>query len=142
MNVPIIQVSLFSTSDPYQHYRLGQAVSALREKNIQIIVSGMAVHNLRDMRFAMGNPKPMPYTVSFDEALKDAVTGPSNGRKERMAQLLKRSYAKQAHPTFEPLLPIFVGAGAAGEDEAKRLWTLKEGSVSWEQYGLGGVPAV
>ncbi|OJD23276.1 hypothetical protein ACJ73_05371 [Blastomyces percursus] len=51
LNVPIVQVSLFKTEDPIQHYRLGQAVAKLREENIQIIVSGMAVHNLRDLRF-------------------------------------------------------------------------------------------
>ena len=102
----------------------------------------MAVHNLRDMRFAMGNSRPMPYAASFDEALKDAVTGSADGREERMAQLLKRPDARQAHPTFEHLLPIFVGAGAAGEDEAKRLWTMKEGSMSWAQYRFGEVATV
>ena len=105
LNVPIVQISLFASEDPSRHYHLGKAISALREQNVQIIVSGMAVHNLRDMRFAAGSPKPMPYTVSFDEALKDAVSGSVNGREERMAQLLKRPDAKQAHPTFEHLLP-------------------------------------
>lgn len=99
----------------------------------------MAVHNLRDLRFARGNPTPLPYTTSFDEALKDAVNGRAEGREARMAQLLKRPDARQAHPTFEHLLPIFVGAGAAGEDEGKRLWTLKEGSMSWAQYRFGNV---
>ena len=141
LNIPIVQVSLFSSSDPYQHYHLGQAISSLRDQNIQVIVSGMAVHNLRDLRFAMASPKPMPYTASFDEALKDAVTGSAEGRKERMAQLLKRPDARQAHPTFEHLLPVFVGAGAAGEDEGERLWTLKEGSTSWAQYRFGKVAA-
>lgn len=136
-----MQVSLYSSEDPYQHYRLGKAVFALREQDIQIIVSGMAVHNLRDLRFAIGVPNPTPYTISFDEALKDAVTGPADGREERMARLLGRLDARQAHPTLEHILPIFVGAGAAGEDEAKRLWTFKEGSVSWAQYRFGEVAA-
>lgn len=141
LNVPIVQVSLFGSEDPYQHYHLGKAVFALREQNVQIIVSGMAVHNLRERRLAAGSQKPMPYTVSFDEALKDAMTGSVNGREERMAQLLKRPDAKQAHPTFEHLIPAFVGAGAAGEDEAKRLWTLKEGGMSWAQFRFGEVTA-
>ena len=142
LKVPIVQVSLFSSEDPYQHYRLGQAVSALRERNVQIIVSGMSIHNLRESRTARTRPEPMPYTVSFDEALKDAVTGPADGREERMAQLLKRSDARQAHPTFEHLLPIFVGAGAAGEDEGQRLWTLKDGSMGWAQYRFGEVAPI
>ncbi|KAJ5110054.1 hypothetical protein N7532_002699 [Penicillium argentinense] len=130
LNVPIVQVSLFDTEDPDQHYRLGQAVSHLRSQNILIIVSGMAVHNLRDMRFTMGSPRPLPYAVSFDEALKEA---------KAMAELLKRPDARQAHPWFDHLLPIHVGAGAAGVDEGKRLWTFPEGSMSWAQYRFGEV---
>lgn len=137
LNIPIVQVSLFKTEDPVQHYRLGQAVSHLRDDNILIIVSGMAVHNLRDMMFSFGDPKPLPYTASFDEALKDAVTTAPAEREKAMADLLKRADARQAHPYFDHLLPIHIGAGAAGEDLAKRLWTLKEGSMSWAQYRFG-----
>ncbi|KAF9887958.1 hypothetical protein FE257_009480 [Aspergillus nanangensis] len=137
LNVPIVQVSLFNSEDPVQHYKLGQAVSALRDENILIIVSGMAVHNLRDLRFTRGDPKPMPYTVSFDEALKEAVTTAPADREKAMADLLKRPDARQAHPSFEHLLPIHIGAGAAGEDVARRLWTYKDGSMSWAQYRFG-----
>ncbi|KAJ5754174.1 Aromatic ring-opening dioxygenase LigB subunit [Penicillium nucicola] len=139
LNVPIVQVSLFETEDPDQHYRLGQAVSRLREDNILIIVSGMAVHNLRDLRYTFRNPKPMPYAVSFDEALKDAVTTAPAERQKAMAELLKRPDARQAHPSFEHLLPIHIGAGAAGEDRGKRLWTYPEGSMSWAQYRFGTI---
>lgn len=139
LNVPIVQASLFDTEDPHQHYRLGQAISHLRKENILIIVSGMAVHNLRDLRFTFGNPKPMPYAVSFDEALKDAVTAKPAERESAMAEMLKRADARQAHPTFEHLLPIHVGAGAAGEDAGMRLWTLPEGSMSWAQFRFGEV---
>lgn len=137
--MPIVQVSLFNTEDPDQHYRLGQAVSHLREKNILIIVSGMAVHNLRDLRFTMGSSRPLPYAVSFDEALKEAVTADPADRQSAMAKLLQRPDARQAHPWFDHLLPIHVGAGAAGEDRGKRLWTLPEGSMSWAQYRFGEV---
>ncbi|KAK2804918.1 hypothetical protein FQN50_006428 [Emmonsiellopsis sp. PD_5] len=141
LNVPIIQASLFDTEDPTQHYALGRAVSALRDENIQIIVSGMAVHNLRDLRFTFGNPTPMPYTTSFDEALKEAVTKPVAQREQAMKELLVRPDARQAHPSFDHLLPIHVGAGAAGEDLGRRLWTLKEGSMSWAQFRFGEVAA-
>ncbi|KAL4917702.1 Extradiol ring-cleavage dioxygenase, class III enzyme, subunit B [Aspergillus aurantiobrunneus] len=137
LNVPVVQVSLFNTEDPMQHYRLGEAVTKLRDENILIIVSGMAVHNLRDLRFSFGDPRPLPYTASFDEALKDAATKPPAERAQALADLLKRGDARQAHPYFDHLLPIHVGAGAAGDDLGKRLWTLKEGSMSWAQYRFG-----
>ena len=140
LNVPIVQVSLFSSEDPNQHYDLGRAVANLRSQNIAIIVSGMAVHNLRDFRFSTGTLRPMPYTISFDEALKDAATSLPAKREQKMANLLQRGDARQAHPSFDHLLPIFVGAGAAGDDIGERLWTLKEGSMSWAQYRFGEVP--
>lgn len=139
--MPIVQVSLFKTEDPIQHYRLGQAVAKLREENIQIIVSGMSVHNLRDLRFTFGSSTAMPYAFSFDEALKDAVTTAPSQREQALADILKRPDARQAHPTFDHLLPIHVGAGAAGEDVGERLWTLPEGSVSWAQFRFGQVAA-
>lgn len=101
LNVPIVQVSLFATEDPVQHIALGKAVSKLREEGIQIIVSGMAVHNLRDMRFGMDGVRP--YTKSFDEALRVAVEAPAEGgeRDRKLVELLKRSDARPAHPSFE-----------------------------------------
>ncbi|KAL9131940.1 MAG: hypothetical protein Q9217_000220 [Psora testacea] len=119
LRVPIVQAFLYSSEDPYQYYALGRAVSSLRSEGIVIIVSGMAVHNLRDLRFAVGNPKPMPYASSFDEALKEAVESEPEAREESMAKLLKRGDARQPHPTFEHILPIFVGAGAAGRTRGR-----------------------
>jgi 4,5-DOPA dioxygenase extradiol len=140
--VPIVQVSLPGSEDPIQHYRIGQALSKLRDENIQIIASGMAVHNLRDLRFARSSPKPMSYVVSFDEALKDAVTAPPDQREKALADLIMRPDARQAHPTFEHLLPIHIAAGAARGDLGKRLWTLIHASFSWAQFRFGEPPVV
>ena len=139
LNVPLVQVSLYGSEDPGSHYNLGKAVASLRSQGIAIIVTGMVVHNLRDFRFTMGDPKPMPYTVSFDEAVKDAATSHPAEREKAMKLLLKRSDARQAHPTLEHLLPLHIGAGAAGEDVGRRLWTYKEGPLSWAQYRFGDV---
>lgn len=139
LNVPLVQVSLFSSEDPHQHYNLGRAVADLRSQNIAIIVSGMAVHNIREYRSTTGITPAMPYTISFDEALKDAVTSLPTEREQKMADLLSRPDARRAHPSFDHLLPIFVAAGAAGDDIGERLWTLKEGSMSWAQYRFGAV---
>ena len=146
--VPLVQVSLFDIErgatglDAEKHIRLGRAVERLREEGILIVVSGMAVHNLRDMGYG-GLGQVMEYTKSFDEALKEAVESHGTGedRDKAMVQLLSRPDAKKAHPTFEHLLPIHVGIGAAGADKGERLWTLKEGSFSWAQYRFGSVEA-
>lgn len=143
VNVPIIQVSLFDDeNDATAHIRLGKAVEKLRDENVQIIVSGMAVHNLRDMWAAQALGRTMPYSVSFDAAMKEAVEkAPGQDRDQALVDLLKRPDSRKAHPTFEHLLPIHIGAGAAGDDQGKLLWTLPEGSMSWAQYRFGEVEA-
>lgn len=142
LNIPIVQVSLFDSDDPHQHYALGRAVESLREENILIVVSGMAVHNLRDIRFAMMDGSgPLPYVEPFDDALKDATESPVEVREQKMADLLSTRLARMAHPSFEHVLPIHIGAGAAGNDLGKRLWTYPELSMSWAQYRFGEVPS-
>ncbi|EXJ86451.1 hypothetical protein A1O3_03402 [Capronia epimyces CBS 606.96] len=136
LTVPIVQVSLFDDdTDAAAHIRLGRAVQKLRDENILIVASGMSVHNLRHMMTAMATGKTMPYSASFDAALKDAVeTEAGEARDEKMVKLLTRPDGRQAHPTFEHLLPIHIAVGAAGHDPGKQLWTLAEGSLAWAQY--------
>ena len=145
LEIPVVQVSLFEDErDAEAHVRLGRAVERLREEGVCLIMSGMAVHNLRDFMMArMGAVGgSLGYAVSFDEALREAVeTEPGEERDGNMVKLLKRPDARKAHPTFEHLLPIHVGVGAAGEDAGKQLWTMPEGSMSWAQYRFGEVGA-
>lgn len=143
LSVPIVQVSLFDDEkDAAAHIKLGRAVEKLRDENVVIIVSGMAVHNLRDLWMTSATGRTMPYAVSFDAAMKEAVeTTPGEGRDRAMENLLKRPDARPAHPTFEHLLPIHIGVGAAGSDAGKQLWTMPEGSMSWGQYRFGEVSA-
>ncbi|EAA35414.2 aromatic ring-opening dioxygenase LigB subunit [Neurospora crassa OR74A] len=140
ITVPLVQVSLFKSEDPDAHYRLGQAVEELRDEGVVIICTGMTVHNLRDMQFTWGDPRPLPYAVSFDDALKEAVEGDAEGRLDRMREVVKRGDARQAHPWMDHLMPIYVAAGAAGKDKGVQTWTLHEGSFAWAQYRFGDVP--
>lgn len=90
----------------------------------------------------MGDTSPKPYTTAFDEALNDAVTADVGVREENMRQLLKSGVARKAHPTFDHLLPIYVGAGAAEGEKGERLFTYLEGSLSWAQFRFGALPEV
>ncbi|KAI0204060.1 Extradiol ring-cleavage dioxygenase, class III enzyme, subunit B [Astrocystis sublimbata] len=141
LNIPIVQVSQYKSPDVDQHYRLGQAVAALRDENIVVIGAGMSVHNLRDLRFAYGSPEPLPYVASFDNALKLAMEAPPGERQARLAEVAKGPDAHQAHPHFDHLMPAYITAGAAGEDIGKQLWTYHESSMGWAMYRFGDVPA-
>lgn len=140
LTCPLVQVSLFNNEDPDAHYRLGEAVASLRDEGVVIIGTGMTVHNLRDLRRAWGNPTPLPYAVSFDEALKVAVEADPAERQVLMAGVTKRGDARQAHPWMDHLMPVYVAAGAAGEDRGVQTWTMHEGSFAWAQYRFGDVP--
>lgn len=122
LGCPLVQVSLFNNEDPDAHYALGRAVAPLRDDNVVVIGTGMTVHNLRDMRLAWGRPAPLPYAVSFDEALKAAVEADPAARQERMAAVTRRPDARQAHPWMDHLMPVYIAAGAAGEDKGSQIW--------------------
>ncbi|KAI1307478.1 Extradiol ring-cleavage dioxygenase, class III enzyme, subunit B [Xylaria venustula] len=141
LNIPIVQVSQFNSPDVDQHYRLGQAVQALRDENILVIGAGMSVHNLRDLRFAFNSTKPLPYVVSFDNALKPAMEASPSERQAKLSEVAKRPDARQAHPHFDHLMPAYITAGAAGEDKGKQLWTYHDASMGWAMYRFGEVPA-
>lgn len=136
-----MQVSLFANESPKAHYDLGRAVASLRAENIAIIGTGMAVHNLRELGIGMRSATPLPYAYTFDAALKEAAEVKPEEREDAMASLLKRSDARKAHPTMEHLMPVFVAAGAAEEEQGKQLWTMAQWSMSWAQYRFGEVTA-
>ncbi|KAI9172360.1 Extradiol ring-cleavage dioxygenase [Paramyrothecium foliicola] len=142
LGVPLVQVSLFKNESPTAHYALGRAVSCLRDEGIVIIGAGMSVHNLRDMSgMFKGDFRPLPYSVSFDEALKKAVETTPEYREKAMAAVCQRPDARQAHPFMDHLMPVFIAAGAAGDNVGKQTWTMQEGSFAWAQYRFGDVPS-
>jgi 4,5-DOPA dioxygenase extradiol len=81
----------------------------------------------------------LSYAFTFDDALKEAATAIPEERQAKMAALMTRSDARKAHPSLEHVLPIYVGAGAAGADLGEQIWTFPEGSLSWAQYRFGKV---
>ena len=105
-----------------------------------IIGAGMSVHNLRDYRLAMDSNGALPYVKPFDDMLKEAVEADPKEREEKMSALTKTAIAREAHPHMDHLMPVYVTAGAAGDDLGKQTWTLQEASMAWAQYRFGDVP--
>jgi 4,5-DOPA dioxygenase extradiol len=84
---------------------------------------------------------PCSYSLTFDDALKDAATSNPDEREEKMLKLTERSDWRKAHPTLDHILPMYVAAGAAGKSsQGKQLWTMPEMSLSWAQYRFGELP--
>ncbi|WQF79034.1 Putative extradiol ring-cleavage dioxygenase, class III enzyme, subunit B [Colletotrichum destructivum] len=122
--VPLISVSISSSSNPDMYSRMGQALVKLREDNIAVVGSGFAsYHNVPMMRkLYFADPASEEMTewrnkvANFNRALTDIVMTKDPG--ERAKSLLKwreLPSAYDVHPDNEDehILPLFVSAGAA-----------------------------
>jgi 4,5-DOPA dioxygenase extradiol len=89
---------------------LGAALAPLREEGVLVLASGGAVHNLRSVAWE-GGPAPS-WAQAFDDWLAEAL---AQGREGELLDWKQRApHARQAQPTDEHFLPLFVAWGAAG----------------------------
>ena len=113
-DVPIVPLSMQMHGGPAHAYRIGQALSALTEKNIWVIASGNITHNLRDWHMvASTNGQTPAYVQGFADWVEEKL-------KAHDAQALinyrqHSAQGRQAHPSEDHLLPLFVALGAAGQ---------------------------
>lgn len=117
--ISVLQISVQPKKDAAWHYKIGQALASLRERNILIIGSGNLTHNLREA--FSGNYLQTPkFVTEFADWVADVI------EKNDIESLLNwqklAPNALKNHPTTEHLLPLFVVMGAAGKKlVAKRL---------------------
>ncbi|HEX7968070.1 MAG TPA: class III extradiol ring-cleavage dioxygenase [Stellaceae bacterium] len=109
-DVPTVQLSVQPGRDAAWHYRMGAALEPLRAEGVLILGSGGAVHNLRSVAWE-GGPAPA-WAQDFDEWLATAL---AEGREAELLDWQRAPHARQAQPTDEHFLPLFVAWGAAGK---------------------------
>ncbi len=120
-DVPILQLSLQRNATAEQHLAIGRALAPLRDEGVLIVGSGMSYHNLRD--FFSDRPDAVEAATSFDAWLASAVQEPKAERRNlRLASWTRAPGAAASHPTAEHLEPLFVAAGAAGDDAGARIY--------------------
>lgn len=114
-DVPIVPLSMQMHGGPAHAYRIGQALSNLTDKNIWVIASGNITHNLRDWHMVASTNKQTPgYVQGFADWVEEKL-------KAHDAQALihyrqHSAQGRQAHPSEDHLLPLFVALGAAGDN--------------------------
>jgi aromatic ring-opening dioxygenase catalytic subunit (LigB family) len=108
-DIPMIEMSVERGFDPALHIAAGRALSALRDKDVLILGSGMSFHNMR----AYGDPRAAEPSQVFDQWLVQAAGQPAAERAERLAGWATAPNARFAHPREEHLLPLMVAAGAS-----------------------------
>lgn len=112
-DIPVFQVSLIQGAGPAEHYRLGNALQALRAQGVLIMGSGSLTHNLYEFGGHGLNDAAPHWVVDFTNWIAEALAA---GRVSTLMDYRRRApYAERNHPTEEHLLPLFVALGAAGE---------------------------
>jgi aromatic ring-opening dioxygenase catalytic subunit (LigB family) len=113
-DIPVVQLSLKAGLDPEEHLRISRALAPLRDEGVFILGSGMTFHNLRAFR----DPRAHPVAETFDTWLREIAVLPAAERDKQLTAWEAAPVARLAHPREEHLAPLFVIAGAAGEDRA------------------------
>lgn len=137
--IPVVQLSIQPQLGPQHHYRLGQALAALRHENVLILASGSITHNLRFFRGYDSADPPPEWVRAFAEWVQEAVL------EGRISDLLNyrhlAPFAVKNHPTEEHLLPFFVALGA-GEKAQLLHSSYTYGILNMGAYGFGDEKAL
>ena len=121
-DIPVVQVSVLTSEDPYQHVLMGRALGALRSSNIAIIGSGSPSFHNSPLIFSGFTSKSdfKKRYARWNQKLDDIIK--ESSRKLRTEQILKwrdLPNAYEMHPRHgaEHFLPLIVCVGAAGDGE-------------------------
>lgn len=121
-DVPIVMISLDSDLTAATHLKLGAALQSLRDEDILIVGSGMSYHNMR--KFRSDEPTHVDEARRFDSWLTDAVEMADVAeRNSTLSHWNDNPDARACHvPDHDHLVPLFVAAGAAGEDRGRKIF--------------------
>jgi len=117
--IPVVTLSLATSLDPKLHLAAGRALAPLREEGVLIVGSGMSFHNLR----AYLRPETRDRAHAFNGWLTSAVESPATERTALLTAWRNAPFAAYAHPREEHLVPLFVAAGAGGNNPGTRIFT-------------------
>jgi 4,5-DOPA dioxygenase extradiol len=132
-----VPLSIQPDADATAHFEIGRAMAGLADEGVLVIGSGGFVHNLGEL--AWGQPDaPMPgWAREFRDWMRDRVL---DGDIDALLDWERQApHARQAHPTPEHLLPLFVALGAAGKGATVRhLHDSHEyGSLALDAFAFG-----
>lgn len=129
--VPVVQLSLFSSLDSKSHVELGKLLAPLRQEGVLIVGSGSLTHN-RNMGPVF--PKEKEFVQWFDRVIKER---PSE-RGEALGGAPKDApHFQFVHPREEHWLPLVVAAAAGGSGEVKKVvdqWWMSLACVTYAVY--------
>jgi len=118
-DIPVFQVSVVRGATPADHFRIGQALQALRDENVLILGSGSLTHNLYEFRGQHIDSAVPAWVSEFDIWMKKCLE--ENDVDVLLNYRSLAPYASRNHPSEEHLLPLFVALGAGGAGNVRHL---------------------
>jgi 4,5-DOPA dioxygenase extradiol len=113
--VPAVEVSLPIPRSPDQVFRLGRALSPLREQGTLLVGSGGVVHNLRRLDWNDSHAPTADWAAAFDAWVADRIMSRAYDDLRRYAG--RAPHAELAVPTTEHFDPLFFALGALRDDD-------------------------
>ena len=132
-DIPLVMVSIDPARDASWHYRLGQALAPLRERNILLIGSGSISHNLREVFRPTGADRA--WVDSFTAWLAEKVRGGDTDA--LLSAMTDAPEALRNHPTDEHLLPFYFALGAGGGQGERIHHSYTWGLLAMDAYAFG-----
>ncbi|MGC8592177.1 DODA-type extradiol aromatic ring-opening family dioxygenase [Acidithiobacillus sp.] len=120
-DIPCVQLSLHAGLESKLHLSAGAALAPLRDEGVLIIGSGNSFHNMRVLMAGMREHMGGATGREFDDWLTHTVIqSDPQERNRRLACWAEAPGARHAQPREEHLAPLFVIAGAAGDDLGRK----------------------
>ena len=117
-NIPVTQLSLIHHGSAAQHLGVGQALAPLRDEGVLIVTTGAITHNFDWLDWqANADVAAVPQARAFADWVGTQIDA------QNVSALIAyrdTPLGVAAHPTEDHFLPLFVGLGAAGEDQPQR----------------------
>lgn len=114
-NIPVVELSVCYGYSPEMQFKVGRALSTLRDEGVLILGSGSATHDLEEFaEYAGGlDSEAQPWVSEFDTWLEERLL---SSRTEELFEYRRTApYGEKNHPTEEHLMPLFVAFGAGGD---------------------------
>ncbi len=119
-DIPVVQLSMDYSRPPAEHVALGRQLRVLRDYGVLIVGSGNVVHNLRALQMGVASNQAYDWALEFDKIIAAYLQDGNVAALQNFQQL--GAVAKQAHPTYEHLLPLLYCAAAVDADEAPQFF--------------------
>ncbi|XP_028166491.1 4,5-DOPA dioxygenase extradiol-like [Ostrinia furnacalis] len=119
-DIPIIQVSVLSSQDPEEHYKLGEVLYQFRKEGVAVMGSGMSYHNMREFMYGRHGKV---VNEEFDQYLYKVCTAEDEvKRKEGLISWRDQPGATHPVQAAEHFMPLIVVAGAGGPKAGTRVF--------------------